>query len=208
MALVDPDGSLTLVDGTKINTADGSVIKQQDDVPEGYEVVPSGQEAIRELTAVRRNIEDLPAPTESMNPISAVLSYHLFGLRDIDIAHVSGLTLSQVEAIRESDAFKGMLEKVVEAIYAHDQDDIRGMFKQNARIAASKLSELMNSESESIKLNAANAVLDRSGNTVKQIIEHQHQLDGTLVIEYRKRSEEGEAALLDLDAKDVTNGSD
>lgn len=189
---------LAKVDDTSI---DGAVYEDKNGTR--FVEVASNGDAQR-LTSLRRRLIDLPDVPQRMNAISAVLSYELFGLSQHDIAVAVGLDNEQVGRIMMLDAYRDMREAVVKSIAEREQDEVRDIFVQKAKRSATRIVELAESARPDIALSASREVLDRSGNTVKEIVEHRHRLDGGLTIEYIKRDNSQQAPTIDVSYKDVS----
>ena len=170
---------LVLADGTVINPEDGTVI--QDEI---LVEVPNTEQIKREIVASRKRISDLPVPPNQMNTLSIILSYTLFGINDQDISNVLVIPEDQINAIKMSDEYRAVQEQIVKSIVKSDESDVRGMFVQHSRHAATTMFDLLNSDSEHIKGNAAKDILDRAGQRPVDVVEHRHQMDGNLTIEY------------------------
>ena len=182
-----PQGTepLVLADGTKINPIDGCIVTDEILVE-----VPNTEQIKREVVAARKRISDLPVPPAQMNTISVILSYTLFGISDEDISAVLHLPTENILTIKTSDAFKDLQDTFVKNIIESDLADVRGMFVEKSRVAASKMFDLMDSESESIRTVAAKDVLDRSGQRPVDVVEHRHKVEGGLTIQYIEKSED------------------
>lgn len=160
--------------------------------------VPTNGEAQDTVLALRRRVQDLPDVPERMNALSVVLSYELFGLTQYDIANATGLTPQQVGHIQMLDAYVEYKAAVVQSIQDREADTVVGLFRQGAKDAAAKVVEHIGSPFPSVSLAASKEVLDRSGNTVKQVVEHQHKVDGGLRIEYIKRDNSQPVPTIDV----------
>ena len=185
---------LILADGTKIDPTTGKVIK---DVAQFIEI-PSNTEARQIVSKVRRNVAELPEVPKRMNTIGIIVAYTLFGLSDNDIAIALEISIEQVKNIKALDAFDEMMNGIVNGIIDAEGEDLRDLIKQNARTALGKVVELMHSESDAIALNASKDVLDRAGHRPADVVEHRHQVEGGLQIEYIKRDESQRVPLLDV----------
>lgn len=199
MTLVDPQQPLILADGTKIDPATGCVLKDT----KRYTEVPNQQQAQRIVMETRRKLSDLPDVPRNMNTISVVLSYSLFGLSPDEIAIATGLTEQQVGIIRMSPAFAEMQEAVVQSIMDNDAEDIRRLFRVNAKNAAHKMATLMDSSSETIQFAAAKDSLDRDGHRPSDVVEHRVKVEGGLTIEYVRR-DQSDIPIIELEAEDVS----
>ena len=176
-----------LADGTKINPVDGAVIT--DDALPLVEV-PNTADIKREIVASRKRISDLLLPPSQMNTLSVILSYSLFGINDEDISMTLSIPLEQIETIKDSDAYLELHDQFVKNIIASDLSDVRGMFVDKSRIAAQKMFDLMNSESESTRMSASKDVLDRAGQRPVDVVEHRHKMEGGLTIKYVEKKDD------------------
>jgi hypothetical protein len=146
--------------------------------------VPTNREATQLVVSARRKLADLPDVPRTMNTISVVLSYSLFGLSDEEIALATGLTELQVGTVKMNDAYTQMRDTVVGSIIASESDDVRQLFQTNSRMAVNTmLSVLHRSKSETNKISVARDILDRAGHRPADVVEHRHKLDGGLTIE-------------------------
>lgn len=200
MTLPGENEPLVLADGTKIDPATGRVLK--DKPKRTFTEVPTHREAQRQVTAVRRRLEELPAPPKQMNAISVVLSYSMYGLSDEDIALATGLTKQQVGTLKMSDAFTKMRDAVIEGMIESDKDDVRALISAHAKNAASRVVELLDSEDEKIALKAAADLLDRGGHRPADIVEHRHKMESGLVIEFVHKREGDDAITIDVTPED------
>lgn len=200
MALADGTEPLVLADGSMIDPTTGKVIKPKTN---NYVEVPSARDAIKQITAVRRSINDLPAPPKQMNAISLVVMYHLFGLADEDIAIASGLTVDQVGRIKMLEAFGTMLNNVSDSIVTQETDDIRQMIASKAKRAVHRIVETLEDEDNPNAFRAAQDILDRAGHRPADIVEHRHKMEGGLTIEYIKKDQTQTAPAIDVDFKEL-----
>lgn len=185
--------TMTLADGTVIDMVTGRPLRQSQMIE-----IPTHQEAVRELTRVRKRVHDLPEPPEKMNAISLVAMYHLFGLSDNDIAYVTGLTEQQVGNIRVLEAFGEIIEAATQNLLAEDTDKVRDLIAANATGAVRTLVDALQSQDEKVSLVAAKDILDRSGHRPADVVEHRHKIDGGLTIEYIKRDPGNDIPALDV----------
>jgi len=196
--------TLVLADGTKIDTATGEVV---DDTLPSTEVIEDDDDtpSFNRMECNRRTIADLPAPPQQLNTIAVILTYHLFGLSDADIAHIINFTPSQVRSILESDASMKLQDTMLSVIREHDTSVIRRKLSEYEERAAKTIGELLKSSnvSASVRLSAAKDILDRSGHRPVDIVEHRHKIDGGLVIEVVQRSGNNQIPGLVLDGEIV-----
>lgn len=184
--LASPSAPLKLADGRLVYSS-GEIVDPSEARNEFVEV-PTNREATQLVVAARRKLADLPDVPRTMNTISVVLSYSLFGLSDEEIAIATGLTELQVGTIKMNDAYAQMRDTVVGSIIASESDDVRQMFVTNSRLATNTLlSVLHRSKSEVNKISVARDILDRAGHRPADVVEHRHKLDGGLTIEIIQR---------------------
>lgn len=187
---------LRLADGTLINPETGRPIRS-------YFEVPSHSNAVREITAVRRRLTDLPVPPKQLNPVSLVVLYNLIGLDEGDIAVATGLSHEQVLRVQQSDAFRDIQSTVIDSIAKQDADDVRQLFSRYSTNAANRVVELMNEGDDKVALNAAKDVLDRAGHRPADVVEHRMKVEGGLRIEYIKRDENDDIPTIDVTPTDI-----
>lgn len=190
---------LRLHDGTLVYK-DGRVVKP---LPEKRPVateqlieVPTHREAQQLVVQTRKKLSDLPEVPKTMNAVSAVLAYSLFGLDDDEIALAIGVSPDRVASIRQLDAFGTMRNDIMANILSAEQDDIRNLFVQHARSAAGAVADVMARGKPSDRLKAAADILDRSGFRPADVIEHRHKLEGELTIEVVRKEQH---PIIDLD---------
>jgi hypothetical protein len=180
--LASPSAPLKLADG-RLVYPNGEIVDPSQAHNEFIEV-PTNREATQLVVSARRKLADLPDVPRTMNTISVVLSYSLFGLSDEEIALATGLTELQVGTVKMNDAYTQMRDTVVGSIIASESDDVRQLFQTNSRMAVNTmLSVLHRSKSEANKISVARDILDRAGHRPADVVEHRHRLDGGLTIE-------------------------
>lgn len=193
--------TITLADGTVINTQTGR--------PQGlagFTVVPTNQEAVSEITRVRKRLADLPdIPQGQMNITAVICSYYMFGLEDHEIAHACGITVNQVENIKMTAAFDDLVSALRQNIVEGQQGDVRELISQHARTAASAMVNELSSPNSQARIVAAKDILDRAGHRPADVVEHRHKIEGGLTIEYVKKGGEIDLPTLDITAEDVTD---
>lgn len=132
----------------------------------------------------RRDISELPAKPKVMLHVALVLTFSLMGLSDDDIALMCGTTTEQVERVRAQEAYKQSLNEIIAAAKEHGSDTVSQQLQEMVPDALTAMRGALASDSEWIKVAAAKDVLDRSGYSPKQTVEHKHTVDGGLRIEY------------------------
>jgi hypothetical protein len=118
------------------------------------------------------------------------MGYVLFGLDDESISEVTKLTVDQVDRIKKSDPYSQMYDAVVRSVMDAETDVVREFIAKNARTAATVMVDGLQAGNRADRMAAARDILDRSGHRPADVIEHRHSVDGGLVIEYVKRSED------------------
>jgi hypothetical protein len=192
--MVEPSAGLKLADGSVVRP-DGTVVK-----PKKQELVevPSNTRAQKLVADTRKRIADLPAPPQSMNAVGVVLMYALFGLEDIEIALATNLSVDQIGRIKMLEAYAKMQDVVVDNLMTADTENVRSLIAQHQKKAVNKVVDLIENGDDSLALSAAKDLLDRGRNRPVDIVEHQHKLEGGLVIEVRKKSDAVVAPAIDV----------
>jgi hypothetical protein len=185
MPLPRGDAPLRLADG-RLVYPDGKVTGGEETTERLVEV-PTQEEAQRIVTAARRKLSELPEVPRTMNAVSVVLSYTLFGLDDEEIAIATGLSMDQVGRIKVGDAYTQMHEAVVRTILDSETSVVRDLFAKNARNAAQVVIRSLDEGTRADRMAAARDILDRSGHRPSDVVEHRHRMDGGLVIEIVRR---------------------
>lgn len=195
MSMVEPgDNVIVLADGRKID-ASGKEIKPKKQMIN----IPANSEAQKLVVKANRRLADLPALPERMNGSSVVLVYSLFGLADSEIAIATGLTVEQIEIIRDHDSYQTMMEELRKNVIAADQDIIRRTIHQYTEAAQSKIVDvMMNSEDDKTALKAAQDVMDRAGYRPSDIVEHRHKMEGTIRILHVDKKSTNNLPIIDV----------
>lgn len=202
-AEIDVSTPLVLADGTVINPETRKKV-----VPAFIEV-PTNTQAQAIVAKTRRKLEDLPDIPERMNTISAVLSYHMFGLEDGEIAVAVGLRTEQVVSIKMLEAFTEMQTTVTNEIIARDKGVVTDVLENAAIHGANTVVHLMqHAEDENLQFQAAKDVLDRSGHRPADVIEVRHSMANSLKIEHIIRSDETQAPVIDITPIEVIEDGD
>jgi hypothetical protein len=149
--------------------------------------VPSGPEAQRIIIAARRKLSELPEVPQTMNAVSVILSYTLFGLDDEEIAIATKLTTGQISRIKQGDAYTQMHDAVVRSVLDSETNVVRELFVKKAKQAAEVVVRAMEEGTRADRMAAARDILDRSGHRPSDVVEHRHRMDGGLVIEIVRR---------------------
>lgn len=198
------DEPLVLADGTKIDPNTGQAYREQ---RSQYVEVPSNSHAQRTQARYRKRLADLPAPPKQMNAVGAVIFYRLIGLEDDEIAYATGMSEDQVGRMAMSDLFKEVKDEVVKVILEQDAENVRDLFMQNNRKMAERLFQLAESQDEKVALNAVNSALDRGGQRPADVVEHRHNVEGGLTIEYIDRNKEQDSPTLTVEYEEADDGN-
>lgn len=193
--IVLADGTLVYKDGrvVKPDSAENNVRQ----LPSLRVVeVPRHSEAQALVVNVRKKLSDLPEVPKTMNAVSAILSYSLFGLDDDEISLAIGISAERIRDIRGLDAFTSMRNDVVANILNAEQGEVRDLFVKHAREAAKQVVSVMSNGKAADRLKAASDILDRSGFRPADVHEHRHRHEGGLTIEVIRK--DNNAPVLDL----------
>jgi uncharacterized protein YqgV (UPF0045/DUF77 family) len=175
------DGTLVYKDG-KIVPVTPTVVEVEEQCEEEEDVSTSLNPS-RLVIPVKKKLRDLPESTRTMNGISAVLCYSLFGLNDDDIAEAIGTTIERIANIRALPSYVTMRNDVITNVISAEQNDVRELFVKHSRKAVNTVVEGMDAKRTSDRLKAASDILDRSGFRPADVVEHRHRLEGGLTIE-------------------------
>lgn len=154
---------LVLADGTKIDPSTGMPVQDRP----MYVEIPNARRAQEIVGKTRRRMADLPEPPKTMNAISVVLAYTMYGMSAQEIAIGTGLTAQQVANIRQTDAYKELEEEIVGNILDADAENVRSILAEASHSAARRVTSLLDSDDESIQLAASRDVLNRTGHASK-----------------------------------------
>lgn len=196
---------LMLADGTQIDCTSGKVIK---DNPAKFVSVPCPSEAQRIIARTKMTIAELPLPPRQLSAVAMVAFYTLYGLsdRDISIALDGNLTEDQIEHIRKLDAYIEFFATAKMNLLNTETQLVREVFETHAPVAAQKIVELAQSESDVLAFKASQDVLDRAGHRPADIIEHRHKIEDNLNIVITKRDETVPVPVIDINCEVVDNG--
>jgi len=164
--------------------------------------IPTNRDAQRMIAQTRRRIADLPDVPRTMNAISVVLSYTLFGLDDSEISVAIGLSEQQVGNIKMTDAYASMHSAMVTSIMEAEMNDVRDLFRQHSRTAANVLVDGLHNGNRGDRMLAAKDFLDRAGHRPVDVVEHRMRVEGGLVIEVIKRDDTQQPVTIDVQLSD------
>jgi hypothetical protein len=190
---------------TPLRLADGTLIYPDVQTNEASSApimveVPTPDEAQRIVVAARRKLSELPEVPKTMNAVSVILSYTLFGLDVEEIAIATGLSIDQISRIKQGDAYRQMNDTVVRSVLDSETNVVRDLFVKQARNAAGVIVRAMEEGTRADRISAAKDILDRSGHRPSDVVEHRHKLDGGLVIEI-VRKEVSSLPVIDMEAE-------
>lgn len=199
MPLPRANTPLQLADGRLVYPGGVVVDGNARRAPEASIEIPTAQEAQRIVAATRRKVADLPELPRTMNAISVVLAYTMFGLDDEEIAIATNLTIDQIGRMKVNDAYTQMHEALVQSVLHSETDVVRELLAKNAKNAAKVMVEALETGNRADRISAAKDVLDRSGHRAADIVEHRHRMDGGLVIEIVKRDNSANAPTIEME---------
>lgn len=202
----DPSEPLVLADGTKINPADGKVIRDKHSRG-GFIEIPSAGEAVAIVAKSRRAVSELPMPNQQMNVVSLVLFYSMWGLSDMDMAVTIGgsLTTAQIKNIKSLPEYQQLSKDILSSVLEYEANDIRTFMQQNAKRAAEKIVDLVE-EDGALGFAASKDILDRAGHRPADVVEHRHKFEDSLRIEYISKKADSDVPVINIDAdfRDIT----
>lgn len=134
--------------------------------------------------AIRASIADLPADPSATTTAGVVWLYYMLGLNDVDIASCTGLTIQQVDLIKGMKLFSQLDTMIIANASKLNSANIEGRIHSMAAKSMDAIEEIIDdAEVEaSVKLRAAQDLLDRAGHSSKQISDKRSLLEGGLVI--------------------------
>jgi hypothetical protein len=185
---------LELLDGTKIDTSTGAVIKSAQPPKTSVEVIPSHSEAVEKLKVTQKKLTDLPMLPKHMNGVASIVSYTLFGLEDEEIATALQVPVNTIYKIKSGVAYEEMYSTVLKQIVDGHKASVEAIISSNLRQAANKLVEHMQSEEAGISLAATRDLLDRGGFRPADRVVHEHKFDEMRI----RYIEETEDTLIDV----------
>lgn len=149
--LPDPDAPVT------VENRDGKL----------FVALPSREEAEQIVHRAKRRLADLPALPDSSNPIACVVAYELFGLGIDDIAVALGISVTQVNTIKNHDAYKLIRKSVIENIKNEGKEEVLELFKSHRMKAAQNMIDFMDHGRPNVAMKATETVLQASGINLK-----------------------------------------
>lgn len=191
--LLPEPGTPLIVNGQPINPSTTKV-----ETP-SYEQLPNGQEAARELSRIRRVLTDLPAPPKDMNAIGVIMFYQLSGISDADISAATNVDVDLIRNIKKSPAYKQSLDTLIEYVMHLEANDVRGLLARNAKDSAQRIVDVATTlKGSPLGFAADKEILDRAGHSAKTIVEHQHKMQGGLIIRHVSADAGLNAPIIDI----------
>lgn len=205
MALAQPSTPLKLADG-RLVYPDGSIVDPAEEKEAALIEIPTNTEATQLVMSVRRKLSDLPDVPRTMNTVSIVLAYSLFGLDNVEIALATKMTENQVGEVKMSEPYAAMYGTVVNGILTSESDRVRDLFQQHSRKSVDVMYRALTGDKKIAdkQITVARDFLDRAGHRPADVVEHRHKLEGGLVIQVI-RKEKNEMPTIDLDVGDYND---
>lgn len=128
------------------------------------------------------------------------------GYKPTEIADRLEMPISTVYGIRHDPLFKQEVERLNDLADSEVVDVRRRLAGMTVK-AVTRLDELLDSESEKIRLDVAKDVLDRSGYAAKQQLQHNHNhlhFNGEKIQELKERARQGGAVISDSEDQETS----
>jgi hypothetical protein len=165
--------------------------------PDGSLIAPSYPEdyfpRIKEETKIqattwrakrRRNLNELPAQSNVMNAVGAVMMYTFFGVGDREIAQALKCTVEDVTEVRANAAYSEFLELIGTEIISAESENVTHRIAAYAHGALDTIAHVSrNGKVETNRLRASIDIMDRGGFNPKMVAEKQISLKNVLRIQ-------------------------
>lgn len=191
MSVMEPN-VLVLADGTKIDKTTGSVIKDEQEIPElldtdnqaacGDDVDKDEIVAIKQRIPINRYLNDLPGDTNGTRAIAVIAGLTLFGLSNREISIVCSTDVDKVGAIKQSERYEDFTTGIIDNVMRAQSDNVRAMFVNNAKGAAENLISGLKSKIPEVRYASSKEVLDRGGFRPVDVVEHRIRHENELKI--------------------------
>lgn len=153
----------------------------------------------------RRNIDELPAPTNILNVCGAVMLYTIYGIGDREIATALKCSVMDIEDIRANPAYGEYLELLGTEIISTESDNLTHRLAAYAHGALDTVAHVSrHGKMETNRLRASVDILDRGGFAPKQVAEKQISLKNVLRIQVMDDAGKGKS--LDIEITEELNG--
>jgi len=187
---------LVLADGTKIDKATGSIIKEQSSSPElldGDEPVAASTDIdddvdeseideIKKRIPINRYLNDLPGDANGTRAVAVIAALTLFGLSNREISIVCNTDIDKVGAIKQSERYEDFSTGIIDNVMRAQSDNVRAMFVNNAKSAAENIIGGLKSKIPEVRHMASKEVLDRGGFRPIDVVEHRVRHENELKI--------------------------
>lgn len=195
MALAEPEEPLRLADGTLVYS--DKVVSP--DVGTRLVEIPSNREAQQLVLNTRRQLADLPDVPRTLNAVSVITAYTLFGLADEEISLATNLSIDQIKLIRSGPAYQPMMDAIIKSVLEAESAQVRDIFVQHSRKAAHTFTDAMDGHNVStLQFAAASQILDRAGHRPADIVEHRVKTENSLVIEIIRKDDTKQPPVIDM----------
>lgn len=155
----------------------------------------------------RRNIDELPAASNIMNAIGAIMLYTIYGVGDREIANALKCSVIDIEEVRALPAYGEFLELLGAEIISAESDNITHRLAAYAHGALDTVAHVSrNGKLENNRLRASIDILDRGGFAPKAVAEKQVSLKNVLRIQVM--DDNGKNRDLDISLESIVEESD
>lgn len=213
---------MEIVKGEPLKLPDGTIILPEVDEATGSKVVTKDQQeqkaaqeqVNKELSNLltdpinneysdlyKRTLADVEVDYARMNVTMLVLTYTLWGLDSYAISRVLGVTIDQVDALKETDLYARTQQQVIEAIRYAEAATVHGYLDAKANAAARVVAASLTNPSGDLRLAAAKDILDRAGFRPADRIEHSVKFEDELRIRYVR--DEADIPTININAGEV-----
>ena len=132
----------------------------------------------------RRNMNELPAASNMMNAIGALMLYSFFGVGDREVANALKCTVVELEEIRKSAAYSEYLDLIGSEIITADSDNIAHRIAAYSHGALDTIATVSaHGKTETNRLRASMDLMDRGGYAPKAVAEKQIALKNVMRIQ-------------------------
>ena len=132
----------------------------------------------------RRNMNELPAPSNVMNAIGAVMVYTFFGVGDREITNALKCSIQELEEIRTHGAYAEYLELLGNELISAESENVTHRIAAYAHGALDTIAHVSrNGKAEQNRLRASIDLMDRGGFNPKAVAEKQVSLRNVLRIQ-------------------------
>lgn len=196
--LPEAGAPLVLADGTRIDPSNG----RPQAPPARFVEIPNGQRAQEIVGRTRRRVADLPEAPSTMNAVSVVLAYTMFGLSPQEIAIATNLSTQQIAIIRDTEAYSMLEREIVNNILDADAENVQAILAEASHNAARRVTGLLDSDDETIQLAASKEVLNRTGHGSKDDMRRSQMAEGLNIV-VTVRDESNARPTIDINGETV-----